>query len=299
MAKRKLTVQEAAEALDTSVDAIRQRIKRGKLPRAEPDDSDDNRVYVWLDGNHTEARHHVEGEISANLGALVESLQDQVQYLHEQLDREREANRENRRLLAAALERIPPQLEAPPEPPGAPETAVGEPEGPPSLEAVTKGRRRALRGHGGGGCSVGNVGWTFITTGVRALAGIAVGGYITYRVSRHHFRRASGQQEEVATLENSNPLIRAQAEKASAELKARADRLHLVVTVLALDMERDGLLTGVMRDESDLLKGVPQVVDIRPPAATSRKTDREPHRDALRQRDRPRSLEYLLPFSCR
>ena len=131
MAQHKATVQEAAEALDTSVDAIRQRIKRGKLPRAEPDDPDDNRVYVWLDGDHAEARHHVEGEISANLGALVESLQDQVEYLREHLDREREANRENRRLLAAALERIPPQLEAPPEPPGAPETAAGEPEGPP------------------------------------------------------------------------------------------------------------------------------------------------------------------------
>jgi hypothetical protein len=128
MAKRKVTVQEAAEALDTSVDAIRQRIKRGKLPRAEPDDSDDNRVYVWLDGDHVEARHHVEGETYANLGALVESLQDQVEYLREHLDREREANRENRRLLAAALERIPPQLEAPSEPPGAPETAAEEPE---------------------------------------------------------------------------------------------------------------------------------------------------------------------------
>jgi hypothetical protein len=128
MAKRKVTVQEAAEALDTSVDAIRQRIKREKLPRAEPDDPDDNRVYVWLDGDHAETRHHVEGETSANLGALVESLQDQVEYLREQLDREREANRENRRLLAAALERIPPQLEAPSEPPGIPETTSEEPE---------------------------------------------------------------------------------------------------------------------------------------------------------------------------
>jgi hypothetical protein len=128
MAKRKVTVQEAADALDTSVDAIRQRIKRGKLPRAEPDDPDDNRVYVWLDGDHSEARHHVEGEASANLGVLVESLQDQVEYLREQLDREREANRENRRLLAAALERIPPQLEAPSEPPVVPETTSEEPE---------------------------------------------------------------------------------------------------------------------------------------------------------------------------
>ncbi len=95
---------------------------------------------------------------------------------------------------------------------------------------------------------------------VSTLAGIAVGVNITYRVSRYHFRRASGQQEEVATLENSNPLIRAQAEKASAELKAQADRLHLIVTVLALHMEWDALLTGVERDERGLLKGVPQFV---------------------------------------
>ncbi len=73
------------------------------------------------------------------------------------------------------------------------------------------------------------------------------------------FSRASDQQEEVATLESSNQL-ETQAEKASAELKAQADRLHLIVTVLALDMERDGLLTGVMWDERGLLKGVPQVV---------------------------------------
>ena len=46
-------------------------------------------------------------------GALVESLQDQVSYLREQLAAERRANDENRRLLLAALERIPSQLEAP------------------------------------------------------------------------------------------------------------------------------------------------------------------------------------------
>ena len=39
--------------------------------------------------------------------SLVEVLTYQVSYLREQLDKEREANRENRRLLAAALERIP------------------------------------------------------------------------------------------------------------------------------------------------------------------------------------------------
>ena len=127
MAKRKLTVQEAADVLETSVDAIRQRIKRGKLERADPDDPADNRVYVWLDGDHTETRHEVKVDGSPNSEALVESLQDQVEYLRDQLEREREANRENRRLLAAALERIPPQLEAPRE---APAEAQESPESP-------------------------------------------------------------------------------------------------------------------------------------------------------------------------
>ena len=113
MVKRKLTVQEAADVLETSVDAVRQRIKRGKLERAEPDDPADNRVYVWLDGDHAETRHEAKVDGSPNGDALVESLQDQVEYLRDQLEREREANRENRRLLAAALERIPPAARSP------------------------------------------------------------------------------------------------------------------------------------------------------------------------------------------
>ena len=39
--------------------------------------------------------------------------------MERQLEVEREANRENRRLLAAAFDCIPPQLEAPAEPPQA------------------------------------------------------------------------------------------------------------------------------------------------------------------------------------
>src|SRR5215212_477750 len=122
MTKRKATVQQAADVLDTSVDAVRQRIKRGKLHRAEADDPTDNRVYVWLDGDQPEARRHLEDEAPSNDGPLVESLQDQVAYLREQLTAERRANDENRRLLLAALERIPPQLEPPSEAEDAPES---------------------------------------------------------------------------------------------------------------------------------------------------------------------------------
>jgi hypothetical protein len=46
--------------------------------------------------------------------------------LEHQLEAEREANRENRRLLAAALDRIPQQLEAPAEPPQTVEEGPGD-----------------------------------------------------------------------------------------------------------------------------------------------------------------------------
>ena len=47
---------------------------------------------------------------------MLADLRERVEDLKEQLERVNERDRENRRLLAAALERIPPQLEAPAEP---------------------------------------------------------------------------------------------------------------------------------------------------------------------------------------
>ena len=116
MARRKVTVQEAADRLDASVDAVRQRIKRGKLERAEADDPSDARVYVWLDLDQTESRHKVEVEdrtVDGNGQALVESLQAQVGHLLRELEIRNEELRRKDHLLAAAIERIPPQLEAP------------------------------------------------------------------------------------------------------------------------------------------------------------------------------------------
>jgi hypothetical protein len=117
---RRVTVPEAAEILGTTTDAVRSRMRRGKLKREE---GADGTVYVVLEGG-LDGRETVEdsrktgestvgnGPQTVEDGPLVESLRDQVSYLRDQLDQERGANRENRRLLAAALERIP-ELEAP------------------------------------------------------------------------------------------------------------------------------------------------------------------------------------------
>jgi hypothetical protein len=79
--------------------------------------------------------------------------------LEHQLEAEREANREHRRLLAAALDRIPLQLEDPAGPPQTVEEGSGDAQ--PHLE--TRGRlTRAYSGVlGGGGCSDGNAMETF------------------------------------------------------------------------------------------------------------------------------------------
>lgn len=131
--RQRLTVPEAATVLGVTVDAVRGRIRRGTLP-SEHDEH--GKVYVWVDALEADRPRPSETDErpsgasqgpSADREELVESLLEQVAYMREQLAAEREANRENRRLLAAALERIP-AIE-PPETPQSPEDAVESPEG--------------------------------------------------------------------------------------------------------------------------------------------------------------------------
>ena len=59
-------------------------------------------------------------------------MQDQIDYLREMLKEEREANRENRRIIAGLVQRVPelePARESPPEPREKPETSSPEMEG--------------------------------------------------------------------------------------------------------------------------------------------------------------------------
>ena len=106
-------VAEAAERLGVKEQTVRKRITRGTL---RSDKDEDGRVHVYIP--HT-SEDIDEDETAPD--ALVDSLQDQIGYLREQLDAERRANEQNRRLLAAALERIP-AIE-PPEPQNEPERA--------------------------------------------------------------------------------------------------------------------------------------------------------------------------------
>ena len=137
--RRRLDLKDAADVLGLTVDALRKRVKRGTL---EAERGADGRLYVFLDADQES-------------GAPRSDTERLISVLEDQLRQEREAHAEARRLLAAALERIPPQLEAPtspaepresPEPPSEPRPSAT---GPPPAETPAESRpwwRRWLGG---------------------------------------------------------------------------------------------------------------------------------------------------------
>jgi hypothetical protein len=104
-----MTVHDAARKLGISEDAVRMRVKRGTLAA----EREGGRLYVLLTPDPTT-------EPTDRTEELIEELREHTRSLEEQLREERRANDENRRLLAAAFERIP-ALEAPRMPPERPE----------------------------------------------------------------------------------------------------------------------------------------------------------------------------------
>jgi excisionase family DNA binding protein len=140
-----MSVSEAAEFLGVTEDAVRKRIHRGKIAYER---DQDGRYIVYpteTDKRHTVPQDSVQYEPSAlisELRARVELLEDQLEQATERERQASERDRENRRLLAAALERIPPQLEAPSEPPETPETAT-EGGGEPRPGGAQEGTQRA------------------------------------------------------------------------------------------------------------------------------------------------------------
>ena len=119
---RRLPVNEAALALGISTEATRQRIKRGTLSTER--DKDGN-VFVLLDGTDDGTRGDGVGTSDSTSNgtpdgtpdgtALIAAKDETINVLREQLQEEREANRENRRIIAGLVQRVP-ELEAAPEP---------------------------------------------------------------------------------------------------------------------------------------------------------------------------------------
>jgi excisionase family DNA binding protein len=119
--ERRVHLSEAAELLGVSKDAVRMRVKRGTL-RSEK--GRDGRVYVWVNVNPDGDQSTVHPEPQVEVyRELIDELRDRVRSLEE-------ANRENRRIIAALTARIP-EIEAPAdtasEAPQAPTEATEQP----------------------------------------------------------------------------------------------------------------------------------------------------------------------------
>jgi ABC-type Na+ efflux pump permease subunit len=121
----RLTVAQAAVSLGITEGAVRSRIKRGTLPTAK----EGTAVFVLLGSaspGTSQANQTTNSGEPNDQSELIASLQDQVSYLREQLDAEREARTEERRrhdTVMAQLTSKLPAIEAPQEASEAPETA--------------------------------------------------------------------------------------------------------------------------------------------------------------------------------
>jgi hypothetical protein len=118
------------------------RVKRDTLPSTR----EGGRLYVLLNTDPTtdpDRPHEREYDRTSEL----------IQTLREQLEAERQAHAEARRLLAAALERIPPAIEAPRDARESPLSADEESDRPALPTPMPQALRRAYGGRGGGGGS--------------------------------------------------------------------------------------------------------------------------------------------------
>lgn len=119
--RRRVSVAEAAEVLGVSVEAVRGRIKRGTLDSEREGDH----VFVLLEAGQSRPAADRSTD-QAQPDALLSAKEETIALLREQLEAERRANEENRRIIAALTSRIP-AIEAPPEPSEAPTEAPEQP----------------------------------------------------------------------------------------------------------------------------------------------------------------------------
>ncbi len=141
----RLTVAQAAVSLGITEGAVRSRIKRGTLPTTK----EGGTVFVLLGSaspGTSQANQTTNAGVPGDQSELVASLQDQVRYLRERLDAEREARTEERRrhdTVVAQLTSKIPAIEAPQEASEAAETVEEESEGAANRSATEGSRETA------------------------------------------------------------------------------------------------------------------------------------------------------------
>jgi hypothetical protein len=125
----RVTIEEASRLLGIEKASVRKRVQRGKL-RSERDAS--GTLYVYVDESETvrdrsETVRDRSETVRDRSEDLTSELRDRLRYVEDQLEAERRAHAEARRIIAGLVERIPAleaPAETPPEPPGASESAA-------------------------------------------------------------------------------------------------------------------------------------------------------------------------------
>jgi hypothetical protein len=120
--RQRVTVAQAAEILGVTVEAIRGRIKRGTLEHERHSGT----VYVLLEADRPTNRTRPDTDQTADRlqsdgAALISAKDETIATLRDQLEAERQAHAEARRIIAGLVERIP-AIEAQQEVPESPET---------------------------------------------------------------------------------------------------------------------------------------------------------------------------------
>ena len=119
-----LTVAQAAEVLGVSQDAVRKRIRRGTIQSGR---DESGRVYVYVPASETVHKTGQDtSQPQSDSEALTSELRDRLRYVEGQLEAERQAHAEARRIIAGLVERVP-AIEAPSEARESPETVEEEP----------------------------------------------------------------------------------------------------------------------------------------------------------------------------
>lgn len=239
-----LDINGAARVLGISSDAVRKRVDRGTL---ESGRDDRGHVFIWLDTDETPDQPRSESGSEALLfekNERIEDLRRQLERYERMLEAEQESSRELRRIVAALTQRIP-ELEAPPRtaedvPQQTPQEGQEAPEGPRQGSARSSRGRSTQRRTGAAEELVEEDlrEREQMTEFLYAASGVVVGGVITLAVSAYFFQRSSK------------------------ELQREAVRLRQLVTVLALYLQKDGLVKDVELDEEGNLKGWRQVIEL-------------------------------------
>ena len=133
----RLSVAEAARVLGVTRDAIHKRIHRGSI---EHEKGEDGRFYVYVDISSSELDTSTDESKDKSkvetLERLLENQQDRISFLERELERRGDETERLHQIVAgltratAELSARLPELEAPSEPPGAPEIVTEKPQEP-------------------------------------------------------------------------------------------------------------------------------------------------------------------------